>query len=253
MTGDQLVLMRRDGPLVALTINRERAGNRLNRATMRALIDAIGSAGAEPEVRLVAITGAGSVFCLGGEPDGLDDRDVVAQLDYSRAFLDLAACIRTLRLPIIAAVNGDAVAGGASLVQMCDLAVAADTARFGFPEIERGLFPMLAMAVARDLLPPKLALQLFYTGDRISARRAQELHFVNEVVPPSELWTAVDRWTATLVARRAISITLGRAAFHAMAGMHPDDRPRYAQAMMTTMFGMYDPDWAAPADVSSKR
>ena len=127
------------------------------------------------------LTGAGDVFCTGGDtrrPHSSADR-----LEFARAHNDLAQATSRLGKPLVAAINGDAHAGGFSLIALCDLAVCAEDATLGLPEAAHGLFPLLALAIVKDSLPQKVFFDLVYRARLLNASEAQSLHLVNEVVP----------------------------------------------------------------------
>ena len=167
----------RDGALV-LTIDRPDAGNALNPAVGQGLIDALRDAATNPEVRTVVVTGAGEkIFCA-----GMDLKAFVAGEDMTpvgEGTRLLAECPK----PVIAAVNGTAVAGGFEVVLRCDLVVAADHSKFGIPEVKRGLVAAGGGTRLPTRIPLQIALELGLTGETISAGRALELGLINRVVP----------------------------------------------------------------------
>src|SRR5438046_9481099 len=182
MSSENLVLMERRGSTALLTLNRPDARNAISpevSQTMAGLLDEIE---ADPALRAVVLTGAGEVFSAGA------DLKVVAQgrgMEIARGKGGFAGITtRNFPKPLIAAVNGPALAAGFEIVLSCDLGVSADSARFGIPETQRGL-----MAAAGGLirLPKRvslaIALELAMTGDPIDAERALQLGLVNRVVP----------------------------------------------------------------------
>ena len=214
---------RREGATVILTIDRPADQNRIAK---------IGEIDRDLSVRSLVITGNGAYFCAGGRIGGYPDGGVQDQLDYARSFTVMTERLGRSRVPIVAAVNGYCLAGGMSLLEACDLAIAIDTAEFAYPEIENGLFPMLAMAVARRGLPPKVAFDLFYSGRRMSAAEALRLNLINAAVPAHELWSAVQQRVAALEARSGNAMMVGRQAFYAMGGMTTTSALEYAQAAL---------------------
>lgn len=229
------VIRRRDGPALFLGIHRPHDGNRVDSACMKALVDGLDFADADPAIRVVVLAGSREFFCTGGRIDGHPNGTVEQQLGFGRAFCELQRRMGQTRAPILAAVQGLCTAGGMSLLAACDLAVASSDAQFGFPEIEHGLFPMLAMAVAQGRLPDKLLFEMFYTGRRLQAEEARLLHLVNEVVEPGQFDQAVARCIDGLAARSATAMALGRKAYYAMAPMTLEARLDYAQTMLTAM------------------
>lgn len=174
----------RDGALI-ITLNRPEAGNSLNPALGKLLVSAVETAVGDPEVRSVVVTGAGEkIFCAGMDlkafASGADMSDV------GRALFILTSCPK----PVIAAVNGQALAGGFEVMMKCDLVVAADHARFGIPEVKRGLVAAGGGTRLPTRIPLQIALEMGLTGEPISAQRAFELGLVNRVVPGAEVLDA---------------------------------------------------------------
>ena len=203
----------------------------LNRPERRNAIDAgmhaeLGSIWAEveanPDVRVVVLTGAGDhAFCAG---DDLKSHDGKTGTDY---WLDLRpdgfghlTLRQTLSVPVLARVNGFALGGGLELVIGCDLAVAADTAEFGFVEPRVGRLPLDGGVVALTRqLPAKWAMEVLLTGRRFSAEEAARMALVNEVVPPAQLDAAVERWLDLLLACAPLSLRAIKAITKTTEGM----------------------------------
>ena len=179
------------GPVAVLTLNRPERRNALARAMVDQLSDALARAAVEPSVRAVIITGADPVFCAGmdlkdaaaaaGTPEA--EKQAIADV---QAIADLIQQLHGLPKPVVAALNGDAYAGGAGLALACDLVVAAAHARLGYPEVRRGL---VAAVVLYDLVRQageRRARELLLTGAPIDAMTAQEWGLVNRVVPAED-------------------------------------------------------------------
>jgi enoyl-CoA hydratase len=181
-----LVEQERRGNVALLTLNRPEARNAISPEVSQEMAAALDGIESDPDVRAVVLTGAGDVFSAGA------DLKVVAAGragDIARVKGGFAGvATRDFPKPLIAAVNGPALAGGCEIVLSCDLVVAADTARFGIPEVKRGL-----MAAAGGLirlpkrLPMAIALELAMTGDPMDASRALALGLVNRVVPREQV------------------------------------------------------------------
>jgi enoyl-CoA hydratase len=168
--------------VLVVTLNRPEAGNALNGALSEGLSNALSDAEQNPEVRAIVITGAGEkIFCA-----GMDLKAFAAGEDIAKIGLGFAA-LRKCKKPLIAAVNGHALAGGFEVVLMCDLVVSVDTARFGIPEVKRGLFAAGGGVRLPARIPLAVAMEMGLTGDPISADRAKELGLINEVVPAAGL------------------------------------------------------------------
>jgi enoyl-CoA hydratase/carnithine racemase len=173
-----------DGVLV-VTINRPEAGNSLNPAVGQGLVDALRDAAANPDIRSVIVTGAGEkIFCAGMDLKAFAaGEDMTAVGEGTRL---LSECPK----PVIAAVNGTAVAGGFEVMMKADLVVAADHARFGIPEVKRGLVAAGGGTRLPGRIPLQVALEMGLTGETITAQRALELGLINRVVPAADVLDA---------------------------------------------------------------
>jgi methylglutaconyl-CoA hydratase len=184
----------RSGPTATLVINRPDVLNAFNPAVIAGLRSAISDLAADPAVRVVVLTGAGDAFCAGGDMrwmrTSLDMTDEENLADVA-AMADMFAAVWDFPKPLIARVNGPAIGGGAGLVACCDIAIASETARFGFGEVKIGIIP----AVIAQYVVPKIgyghARALFVTGERFTAERAFEIGLVHAVTPAGELDSTV--------------------------------------------------------------
>jgi enoyl-CoA hydratase/carnithine racemase len=177
------------------------------------------------------------VFCAGGDlkSTGGDAPFDVDPSDPRNFVVALLRRIAECRLPIVARVNGHAVAGGLGLVCACDLAVASDRARFGVPEVGIGTFPMMILPFLMRVLPARTLLELCLTGDLIDAADARACGLVNRVVPPAELDAATDALVARLASRSPTAVRLGKQGAHAMRDMALGEALEYAQLMIALM------------------
>ncbi len=167
----------RDGVQV-ITINRPEAKNAVNGAVARGVSEALTELDADDDLRVGVLTGAGGTFCSGMDLKGFLTGDLPFVDD--RGFGGITQ--RPPRKPIIAAVEGYAVAGGFELTLGCDLVVAGEGARFGVPEVKRGLVAAAGAAMLLpQRIPPAIALEMLLTGEPITAARAAELGLVNRV------------------------------------------------------------------------
>lgn len=171
----------RNGALV-LTLNRPEAGNSLNGSVGQGLIDALGDAATNDAIRSVIITGAGErIFCAGMDLKAFAAGEDLSTLGPGLALL--SGCPK----PVIAAVNGMALAGGFEVMMKCDLVVAADHAKFGIPEVKRGLVAAGGGTRLPRRIPLQVALEMGLTGEPITAQRALELGLINRVVPGADV------------------------------------------------------------------
>jgi enoyl-CoA hydratase len=197
-----------------LTIDREAARNALSPSVVQQLVEGLERADADPAVRCVVLSGAGQrVFCAGGDLGGMTGDGFLSGHDGRRAYGLLLQRFQQIKKPTIARVNGHALAGGLGLVLACDLAVASADAGFGTPEIDRGLFPMMLMALLQRHVGRKRALELVLTGDRLTAQQAMAWGLVNRVVPAGELDAATKVLADSLTGKSQAILGLGRRAF----------------------------------------
>ncbi len=187
--------------VLVLTLNRPEAGNALNGALSEALSNALDSAASNDDVRVIVVTGAGEkIFCA-----GMDLKAFAAGEDIAKIGMGFAA-LRQCKKPLIAAVNGHALAGGFEVVMMCDLVVSVDSARFGIPEVKRGLFAAGGGVRLPARIPLAVALEMGLTGDPIDAARAKELGLINQVVPTAELRDAAIALAARVSANGPLAV-----------------------------------------------
>ena len=231
------------GHVGRLTINRPEARNALSPEVMDGLLAGLDRAAADPEVRVLVLTGAGDkAFCAGGDLGGRGflQKGFAERHHERRGFADLFRRINRLGKPVIARVRGHCLAGGFGLALGCDLVVASDDASFGTPEVKRGLMPMMIMATIFRNVGRKKGMELLLTGDRISAAEAERLGLVNYAVPVAELDAKVDELAAKVAAMSPAVVRLGRDAFYAMADMGFDQALEYLQTMLTVNVGTED-------------
>ena len=203
-----------EGGTARLTIDREAARNALSPAVVQQLTEGLAAAEADSAVRCVVLTGAGPrVFCAGGDLGGMSGDGFLSAHEQRRAYGVLLQRFQQVKKPTVARVNGHALAGGLGLVLACDLAVSTADAGFGTPEVDRGLFPMMVMALLQRHLGRKRALELVLTGERLSAARALEWGLVNRVVPAAELDAATSALATALAGKSQAVLALGRRAF----------------------------------------
>ncbi|MDB5310424.1 MAG: paaF [Gemmataceae bacterium] len=196
-----LVLYDTRGPAAVVTINRPDKRNALSRALIAALADAFHRAADDGAARCVVLTGRVPAFCAGMDLDELrgtigDQADQV--WDDATKLSGLYEQIYTFPKPTVAAVNGAAVAGGAGLVSVCDLAVTVPGAKFGYPEVRRGLVAAMVMPHLLRHVGERAARWLLLTGELIDGVDALRLGLVNAVVPPEQLMSTALAWSHSL-------------------------------------------------------
>lgn len=197
-----------------LTINREAARNALSPGVLAGLKAGLERAQADASVRCIVLTGAGSrVFCAGADLGGLSGDGFLSAHEGRRQYGQLLLALQSVSKPTVARINGHVLAGGLGLVLACDLAVAVDSAGFGTPEIDRGLFPMMVIAFLQRHLGRKRALELALTGERITAEQALAWGLVNRVVKSEALDATTTELAKKLGGKSLAVLALGRRSF----------------------------------------
>jgi enoyl-CoA hydratase/carnithine racemase len=235
VAGSETVLLRQDDDGVAwLTLNRPAARNALSLALLDALEAAIAGIAQDASVKAVVIAGAGPAFCAGHdlrEVRANPDRDFLAGL-FAQCSRVMMALTR-LPKPVIARVHGVATAAGCQLVATCDLAVAAETARFATPGVNIGLFCSTPMVALSRAVGRKAAMEMLLTGELVPAARARELGLVNRVVPEEELDAAVRRLASGIAGKSPLTLAIGKEAFYRQAELGLEAAYAYASEVMT--------------------
>ena len=201
-----LVLYRVEAGIARITLNRPEKRNALNADVIAALRDSLGRAASDPSVNVVVITGAGKDFCAGMDLvafDKANPEDAVDHLNTARSVAELLLAIRKHPHPVVAAVDGRALAGGAGIASACDLILAAESAWFGYPEVKVGFVPAMVAALARRSVTEKRVFELLATGDSISAREAQAIGLINRVFPDPDFEASVEAYVRNLAERSA--------------------------------------------------
>ena len=230
-----VLLEERTDGVLRLTLNRPAARNALSIGLMRALVEALGSAAGDPQVRVVVIAGAGRAFCAGHDLREL--RDDQRRETYEHVFSlcsELMLAIVRLPKPVIAEIHGVATAAGCQLVATCDLAVAAEDARFATPGVNIGLFCSTPMVALTRAVGRKAAMEMLLTGEFVDAVTARAIGLVNRVVPRIELREAVDGLARQIAGKSALTVKIGKEAFYRQAELDLAAAYRYAAEVMTT-------------------
>jgi methylglutaconyl-CoA hydratase len=198
-----LVEYRYLGNAARIAINRPDKRNALSRALIAALSAAFHRAANDPAARSIILTGSGPAFCAGMDLDelrGTVENSAEAELvwDDAAKLSALYTLIYELPKPTIAAVNGSAVAGGAGLMTVCDLAISVPTAKFGYPEVRRGLVAAMVLPHLLRHVNERTARWMLLTGELIDAAEAERIGLINCVVPPEQLLTTATSWVNML-------------------------------------------------------
>jgi len=223
---------RADG-LTTLTLNRPGQFNSLSKDMLSALQAELDAIAADQAVRVVVIAGAGKAFCAGHD---LKEMRANHSKEFMQALFkqcgELMLTITSLPQPVIARIHGIATAAGCQLVSMCDLAVAADVAKFAVSGINVGLFCSTpAVGLARNL-GRKAALEMLLTGEFIDAMEAKAKGLINRVVPADALDTEIERLAQTIIAKSAVAVRTGKGMFYQQLEMGLVEAYAYAGEVM---------------------
>jgi enoyl-CoA hydratase/carnithine racemase len=230
-----LLFEEHDDGVLRLTLNRPEARNALSAGLMSSLLEALARAAEDPQTRVVVIAGAGPAFCAGHDLREL--RADPRRETYERLFAqcsELMLAIVRLPKPVIAEVHGVATAAGCQLVATCDLAVAAEDARFATPGVNIGLFCSTPMVALTRAVGRKAAMEMLLTGKLIDAKTAQAIGLVNRVVPREGLRQAVDGLAREIAGKSALTVKIGKEAFYRQAELDLAAAYCYAAEVMTT-------------------
>lgn len=199
-----------------LVLNRPEKRNALNGAILDGLAEALARAELEAAVRVVVIRGAGKDFCAGADLAELlasADRSVEENERDALRLGELFLAIRRLPKPVVAVVHGRALAGGAGLATACDLVLAAESASFGYPEVERGFVPAMVMTMLRRAVGEKRAYDLVGTGRIVGAAEALAMGLVSRVVPDEALDAEAAAVATAMAGRSASAAALTKQLF----------------------------------------
>ncbi|MFI0419200.1 enoyl-CoA hydratase/isomerase family protein [Spongiactinospora sp. 9N601] len=229
----EVLLCRTDGRVRVITLNRPRVRNALNSELMRRFHQAVDDAVADPDVGAIVITGSGPAFSSGQDlkdagsgprPDDLWGR-YVETIDHDRIYERLSRVPK----PVIAAVNGFAVGGGCALAVSCDVVIAADTARFGYPETNHGI-AAVTVAVGLSRVVGRLqALDLLLSGRFIDAAEAHAMGMVTRIVPADDLMTEAVGYAQVVAEKSPTAIRLTKRIFRAVQELDQDHAFEYAR------------------------
>ncbi|MEM1415132.1 MAG: enoyl-CoA hydratase-related protein [Myxococcota bacterium] len=223
--------------VATLTMNVPERKNPLGPAMVNELLYALDDAKDDDAVRVVVLTGAGNAFSAGGD---LKQMRAGEGLAPKGDFLDLLLRFRDLGKPTIARVPGHCYGGGLGIVAACDFAIACESAKLGTPEVKRGIFPMMIMALLQNLVPRRELMRMMLVGERMSATEAQRVGLVGEVVPDDALDAATAELAATLAAQSPTAIRMGLRAFHRQAALPLDEALPYLREQLFAILGTED-------------
>ncbi len=218
-----------------ITINRPDQRNALSLGTMSELRSAFAWCKERSDVSVVVLTGAGDrVFCAGADLSGFaSDASTLELHDGRHALVDLFIEMSELGKPIVGRINGHALAGGFGLACACDLLVAVDSATFGTPEINVGVWPMMIQAILTRKLPRNVVLEMVMLGERWTAQQLQQYGLVNRVVAQQQLDEATALLTSKLGEKSSVIMRLGRDSFYRQQDMDYKAALEYLHSQVT--------------------
>jgi enoyl-CoA hydratase/carnithine racemase len=213
---ESMLLVARDARgVVTLTLNRPLAFNALSEALLATLQTELDALAKDATVRVVVLAAAGKAFCAGHDLKEMRAQPSLAY--YQTLFAQCSQVMLSLQrlpVPVIARVQGIATAAGCQLVAQCDLAVAAETARFATSGVNYGLFCATPSVPLSRNISRKAAFEMLVTGDFISAQQAQEQGLINRAVPLAQLDSEVEKLVASIVAKPQVAIAMGKGLFY---------------------------------------
>ena len=230
-----LLLRSAEAGVLTLTLNRPGARNALSMALMGALIEALREIATDPAIHVVVIAGAGPAFCSGHDLKEMraDPRRERYQETFARCNELMKAIVR-LPKPVIARAHGIATAAGCQLVASCDLAVAADDARFATPGVNIGLFCSTPMVAVSRAVGRKATMEMLLTGDLISAEHAVRIGLINRAVAPDRLDAEVASLAGAIASKSPLVLAIGKEAFYRQAELALDEAYAYTSEVMVT-------------------
>jgi enoyl-CoA hydratase/carnithine racemase len=223
----------REGGVVVLTLNRPQAYNALSTGLMTEMEDALAALAKDPAARVIVVQGAGSGFSAGHDLKEVRSLGTPAERKalMAQCCRMMMAVVRSPK-PVIAKVHGTATAAGCQLVASCDLAVAADDARFGTPGVNIGLFCHTPMVALGRNVSRKHAMEMLLTGELMSAEEAVRFGLVNRAVPRAELDEAAMALARRIASKSSYTLKIGKEAFYRQLELGLEDAYAYASEVM---------------------
>lgn len=237
--GYRTILVSEDEGIATITLNVPERKNPIGPQMVNELLYALDDARDDSAARVIVLTGAGNAFSAGGDLKQMssgDGPELAPKGDYS----DLLLRFTQLGKPTIARVNGVAMGGGLGLVAGCDFAIAAESAVFGTPEIRRGLFPMMIMAVLHRVVSRRRLLEMMLLGEKLTAAQAAEIELVNRAVPDADLDAEVGALAKKLAAQSPTALRMGLAAYHHQCDRALTEALPYLSGQLIAILGTED-------------
>ena len=216
------ILYKVDNSIARITLNRPDKRNALDAEIVSEIKAALHQAAVDDSVRVVVIIGAGKDFCSGADLAALQrisEATVIENVADARNLGELFNQMRQHPRPIVAAVRGRALAGGCGIATACDLVLAAESAQFGYPEVNIGFIPAMVMAILRRSISEKRAFELITRGDILTATKAAEIGMITRVFADEEFDTKVEEYVGQLAVKSASAVSLSKNLLYHMDAM----------------------------------
>ncbi len=227
------LLVEQDGPAARITLNRPDKRNALSLDLLRELTAALREASARAETRVIVIQAAGPAFSAGHDLSEMIDREEAFLAELFRECTVVMETIHELPQPVIAKVHAIATAAGCQLVAACDLAVAADGARFGTPGVKIGLFCSTPMVPVSRAVGRKRAMEMLLTGETIDARTALDWGLINRVVASDQLDAEVSKLVEAIARSSSATVATGKQAFYDQVDRSEHEAYEHVHGVMT--------------------
>lgn len=218
------LLYRVEDHVAFFTINREKQRNAISAKAISLFLEYLDTAETDEAVRAVCITGSGDkAFCAGADLGNTMSGDKNEVMSSFQNYADLLKRLATFPKPTIARVNGTCIAGGTGFMLACDIVIASETAKFGTPEVNVGLFPMMIGALIFRNVLRKKAMEMILLGETLTAEDALEAGMVTRIVRPENLDTEVNSILSSLASKSPIGLSMGKSAFNDIAEKSLED------------------------------
>ena len=217
-----MILYAVENSIASIVLNRPEKRNALNDELIAEIKRGLKQASYDETVRAIVISGAGKDFCSGADLSALQkiaQASMSNNADDARSLLDLFLQIRQIRVPVVAAVKGRALAGGCGLATACDLVVASETARFGYPEVKIGFVPAMVLAILRRNVSEKRAFELITRGEEINAAYAKEIGLINQVFSDDTFDEDVNAYLRRFTEVSSTAIALTKSLLYQVDGL----------------------------------
>lgn len=228
----------KDGPVGRVTFNRPKVHNAFNATLITEMASLFAELAEDEDLRVVILTGEGKSFCAGADLNWM--RQVVEQsfdenLAESNALADLFDQIYRFKRPIVGRINGAAIGGGTGFVAVCDIAVAASTAKFSFSEVKIGVVPACIGPYVIKKMGEGKARELFITGERMDAERALQVGLVNKVVDPDRLDSEIDQLIQSLLSSGPEAVAMAKRLVSEVPAMSSEEFKPYTAEMIARL------------------